>query len=471
MQGIFQAILHVVSALILVYFFLINGFYFLFTILSLIGIHHYRTLNTYASFKDVFRLPLVKPISIIAPAYNEEKTIVESIKSLLSLEYPQFEVIVVNDGSTDQTLGKMVQFFRLEKSRRIFRKIVEHKPVKAIYTSPLYPSLVVIDKVNGKKADANNAGLNVARYPLFCDVDSDSILEKEALLKIVRPFLEDPEKTVAAGGIIRLSNGCRVRGGQVESVQLPTNALARFQVIEYFRAFLGGRTGMSMLKSLMIISGAFGLFRKDIALKCGGYRSDSLGEDMDLVVRMRRYLHENKIPFDIKFVPDPICWTEAPEKMASLARQRNRWHKGLIEILLHNLDMLFNPRYGTTGLLAMPFYLIFEMLGPLIEIGGYILFALCLVFRLVNYPFAILFFLVSVVLGTLLSLLALLIEEYSSHRFPRVRDILVMSVFSVLENFGYRQWLAIVRVKAFSDYFRGKKEWGVLEKKGFAAAR
>jgi cellulose synthase/poly-beta-1,6-N-acetylglucosamine synthase-like glycosyltransferase len=471
MNSPFQLIFNVVSALILVYFLLINGFYFLFTVLSLVGLFHYRNLNTYASFKDVFRLPLVKPVSIIAPAYNEEKTIVESVKSLLSLEYPQFEVIVVNDGSTDQTLEKLIKFFGLERSNRVFRKVVDHKPVKAIYASPLYPSLVVIDKVNGKKADANNAGLNVSRYPLFCAVDSDSILEKEALLKIVRPFLEDPERTVAAGGIIRLSNGCRFRGGQVESVRLPRNALARFQVIEYFRAFLGGRTGMSMMKCLMIISGAFGLFRKDIALECGGYRTDSLGEDMDLVVRMRKHLHEKKIPFEMKFVPDPICWTEAPEKLSSLARQRNRWHKGLVEILFRNIRMLFNPRYGATGLLAMPFYFFFELLGPLVEAGGYMIFALCLVFRMVNYPFAILFFLVAVMLGTLLSLLALLLEEYSSRRFPRIHDILVISLFSVLENFVYRQWLALVRVKAFVDFFRGKKEWGVMEKKGFAAAR
>jgi cellulose synthase/poly-beta-1,6-N-acetylglucosamine synthase-like glycosyltransferase len=471
MSSLLHSMFDIGSIIILIYFFLINSFYLLFTILSLSGIFQYRNLTTFVSFKDVFRLPLVKPISIIAPAYNEEKGIIESVNSLLSLEYPQYEVIVVNDGSTDLTLEKLINFFRLEKTNRVFRKVVDHKPVKGIYISPSYPNLIVVDKANVKKADAVNAGLNISRYPLFCAVDSDSILEKDALLKIVRPFMENPEKTIAAGGIIRLSNGCVFKTGQVAHVKMPRNSLARFQIIEYFRAFLSGRIGMSMLKSVLIISGAFGLFRKDIAMRCGGYRTDTLGEDIDLVVRMRKYLHEKKIPFDVRFIPDPICWTEAPETLTGLGRQRNRWHKGLIDTLLHSISMLFNPRYGVTGLLAMPFYFIFEMLGPLIEVTGYTIFVFCLIFGQINYPFAVLFFLVAVIFGTLLSLLAILIEEYSGHRYPRLRDILIISLYSLLENLVYRQWLALVRAKAFWDYFRGKKEWGSMEKKGFAEAR
>jgi cellulose synthase/poly-beta-1,6-N-acetylglucosamine synthase-like glycosyltransferase len=471
MSDVLHAILHSVNIVILIYFFLINAFYLLFTVLSLFGLFRHRELTTYISFKEIFRLPLVKPISIIAPAHNEEKTIIESVNSLLALEYPVFEVIVVNDGSTDQTLGTLIRSFQLEKSRRVFRKVVDHKPVKGIYTSPSHPKLVVVDKVNGKKADAMNAGLNISRYPLFCAVDGDSLLEKDALLKMVRPFLEDPEKTVAAGGVIRLSNCCMVKCGQVQEVRLPCNALARFQILEYFRAFLGGRIGMSMLKSMLIVSGAFGLFRKDIALQCGGYRAESIGEDMDLIVRMRRHLHNMKRPFEIRFIPDPICWTEAPETLKCLARQRNRWHRGLLDTLLHNKSMLFNPRYGITGLFAMPFYFLFEMLGPFIELLGYIMFAACLALGLVNYPFAVLFFLVAVVLGTLLSLLSILLGEYSSECYPRRQDILILTLFSLLENILYRQWLTLVRVLAFFDFYRGKEEWGAMQKKGFAQAR
>ncbi len=468
MDAIFHTAFHVIGVIILIYFFLINGFYFLFTILSLIGIFHHRNLSAYVSFKEVFRLPLIKPISIIATAHNEEATIIESVRSLLSLEYPTFEVIVVNDGSTDRTLDKLITFFRLQKSKRVFRKVVDHKPVKGIYASPSFPKLVVVDKVNGRKADALNAGLNVSRYPLFCAVDADSLLEKGALLKIVRPFLEDPEKTIAAGGIIRLSNGCTFKDGQIHQVRMPRNPLARFQVIEYFRAFLGGRIGLSMLKSLLIISGAFGLFRKDIALQCGGYRTGTIGEDMDLIVRMRRHLHNMKLPYEVRFIPDPICWTVAPESLRGLSRQRNRWHRGLLDTIRHNRVMLFNPRYGMTGLFAMPFYFIFEMLGPLIELAGYIIFVVCMILGEVNTPFALLFFLLAVVLGTLLSLLAVLIEEYSAHRYPRLRDILIITLFSLLENIIYRQWLSLVRVVAFFDFAKGKEEWGAMEKKGFA---
>jgi len=468
MTGIIDSIFQIITGIILVYFFLINSLYLVLVILSIFGIVQYRNMNTYVSFKEIFQMPLVKPISIIAPAYNEEMGIIESVKSLLSLEYPFYEVIVVNDGSTDHTLENLIKTFDLKKSSRVFRRVIETKPIKGIYVSPSNPKLVVVDKVNGKKADALNAGLNVSRYPLFCGIDSDSILEKDALLKMARPFLEAPEKTVGAGGIIRLSNGCQVKFGQVIKVGLPRNALARFQILEYLRAFLGGRIGLSMLKSILIISGAFGLFRKDIALQCGGYRTGTIGEDMDLVVRMRKYLHEKKIPFVFRFIPDPICWTEAPETLQTLARQRNRWHRGLIESLSHSAKMTFNPRYGITGLFAMPFYVIFEMFGPLIEVTGYIIFTVYVLLGDFNQPFAIWFFLLAVVFGILLSLLAILLEEYSARRYPRLKDIITIVIFGLLENVLYRQYLAVIRAMAFLDIAKGKKGWGKMERKGFS---
>ncbi len=468
MAGIIDSIFQIVTGIILVYFFLINSLYLLFVILSVFGIVQYRNMNTYVSFKEIFQMPLVKPISIIAPAYNEEKGIIESVKSLLSLEYPFYEVIVVNDGSTDHTLENLIKTFDLKKSPRVFRKTIETEPIKGIYISPSNPKLVVVDKVNGRKADALNAGLNVSRYPLFCGIDSDSILEKDALLKMARPFLEDPDKTVGAGGIIRLSNGCQVKSGQVVKVGLPRNALARFQILEYLRAFLGGRIGLSMIRSILIISGAFGLFRKDIALQCGGYRTGTIGEDMDLVVRMRRYLHEKKIPFVFRFIPDPICWTEAPETLYTLARQRNRWHRGLIESLSYSAKMTFNPRYGITGLSAMPFYVIFEMFGPLIEVAGYVIFTIYVLLGDFNQPFAVWFFLLAVVFGILLSLLAILLEEYSARKYPRLKDIITIVVFGLLENILYRQYLAVIRAMAFLDIAKGKKGWGKMERKGFS---
>lgn len=466
MNGL-DLLFQLVSNGILVFFFLINTFYLLFVVLSLVGLFRYRRMTNYVRMKEIFSLPLAKPISIIAPAYNEELNILESVHSLLSLEYPLFEVIVVNDGSTDSTLQRLVEAFDLKKTNRIFRKSVESAPVLGIYISPKEPKLVVVDKVNGKKADAMNAGLNISRYPLFCAIDADSIINRDALLKAVRAFHEDPERTVGVGGIIRVSNGCVIKRGQVHKIGMPRNFLARFQVLEYLRAFFGGRMGMSMMNSLLIISGAFGLFRKDIAFKVGGYRSGAIGEDIDLVIRLRRYLHDHKIPYRITFVPDPVCWTEGPENLRVLAGQRNRWHRGLIEVLALNRKMIFRPRYGTTGMLAMPFYLIFEMLGPFVELFGYIIFAYFAATGQLNRPFAIRFFLVAVVYGMVLSLSSIFIEEFYPQRFPRLADVLVIAVFGILENVVYRQFLVLVRVKAFFDLLRGNKGWGAMEKKGF----
>lgn len=468
MSGALLFVFQAVTYTVLIFFFLVNSFYLLFLVLSLAGIIRFRRLSRYVQLKDIFSNPMTKPISIIAPAFNEEANILESVRSLLSLEYPHFEVIVVNDGSTDATLETLIRTFDLKLTQRVFRKSIDTAPVRGIYASPKDRKLVVVDKVNGKKADALNAGLNVARYPLFCAIDADSLIERDALLKVVRPFLDDPERTVGVGGIIRLSNGCTIRGGRIVRVGMPRNALARFQVVEYLRAFLGGRMGMSVLNCLLIISGAFGVFRKDIALEIGGYRRDTVGEDMDFVVRLRRHCQERRRPFRISFIPDPICWTEAPENLRVLARQRNRWHRGLIESLTFNLKMLFNPRYGATGFLAMPFYVVFEMIGPLIEFFGYILFAAFLVTGNVDHPFAVRFFLLALAYGTLLSLAAVMLEELSFQRYPRFSDILIIVAFGILENFLYRQFLAAVRAKAFVDLLRGRREWGRMERKGFA---
>ena len=454
--------------LILVYFLLINTFYFLFNVLSLAGILRYRRMVTFVRFGEIFRMPIVKPISVIVPTYNEELGVIESVRSLLSLRYPVFEVIVVNDGSTDTTLAKLIEAFDLRRSKSVFRKSLETKPVRGIYRSAVQPRLIVVDKVNGKKADAMNAGLNISRYPLFCAVDGDSVLEKDALLKVVRPFLEDPVRTIGAGGIIRLSNGCDIREGQVVRIGIPRNWIARFQILEYLRAFLGGRLGMSMIRSTLIISGAFGIFRKDIAMACGGYRAASITEDLDLCLRMQKHMHEQKKPYRIHFIPDPICWTEAPESLRVLARQRSRWHRGLVETLVRYRRMFLNPRYGVAGMFAMPFYAVFEMAGPFIECLGYALFASHIVLGRVNYPFAVMFFFVAVFYGTFISLLAILLEELSEHRYPRPRDILTLTAAGVVENLFYRQYLAVVRLWAFLEYLRGKNEWGSMEKRGFA---
>lgn len=464
-----RALNDLASLVILAYFLAINGFYVAFLALALTELLRYRRLQLVHETFEILPTKLVKPLSVIAPAYNEEKSIIQSVDNMLALDYPNYEVIVVNDGSTDGTLQKLIDRYGLRKSDVVFRRVLETRPVRGIYTSPEYPKLVVVDKENGKKSDALNAGLNISRYPLFCAVDCDSVLDRDALWKVVRPFLEEPGRTIAVGGIIRLSNGCVVERGQVKKFRVPRRSLVRIQVIEYLRAFLGGRVGLNKLNSLLIISGAFGIFRKDLVMACGGYRRGTVGEDMDLVVRLRKYMHEQGRPFAVRFLPDPICWTEAPEGLRPLARQRNRWHRGLIEAMSASRRMLFNPRYGVTGLVAMPFYLVFELAGPLVEFLGYVFFATAAAFGFAGYWYATLFFALAVAMGSMISLGSIILEEVSPRRYPKAPAVLALLPFCFLENIIYRQFLSVVRIKAFFDYLKGSQEWGKMEKKGFSA--
>jgi cellulose synthase/poly-beta-1,6-N-acetylglucosamine synthase-like glycosyltransferase len=459
--------LDLVSNGILIYFFAINLLYTLFITLSVIGIIRHTTLLKYVTLKDMFAQPLVKPVSVIAPAHNEESTVVDNVRSLLGLEYPVFEIVIVNDGSSDQTLERLIQAFHFRKTKRVFRRVIPTKPVRGIYLSPIEPKLVLVDKENGRKADALNAGLNVARYPLFCAIDCDSIIDRDALLKMARPFHEDPDRIVGVGGVVRLSNDCLIKNGQIEKVNMPRNWLARIQIVEYLRAFLGSRLGLSKIGSLLIISGAFGMFRKDVVMQCGGYDHKAIGEDMELVVRLTRMLRERKAKFRITFIPDTLCWTEGPEDWPSLKAQRNRWQRGLIQVLQLHRKMLFNPKAGVTGMFALPFYFIFEMLSPLIELFGYLILVYFVLTDGLNSPFAVKLFFLAIVAGMFLSLSAILLEEYADKKFPRFRDVLILFASGLVENLGYRQAIAFVRAKSFLDVVKGKNEWGPMKRKGF----
>jgi len=452
--------------LVLLYFLGINGTYILLNILSFFAIKRYLGERKTTELEKVFQSTFFKPISIITPAYNEEETIAESVKSLLQLQYPQHEVVVVNDGSKDRTLKVLVERYKMVKAPITYPMQIDCKRINQVYISPEHTNLVLVDKDNGGKGDALNAGINVARYPLVCSIDADSLLESDALLKVVRPFLENPN-TVAVGGIVRIANGCKVRSGEVIEVGMPKNSLARFQTVEYLRAFLFGRTGWDILNGMLVISGAFGLFSKKAVVECGGYRNDTVGEDMELVVRLHRIMRKKKRKYRITFIPDPVCWTEVPEKLKVLSRQRNRWQRALMDSMLLNIKMLFNPKYGTVGLFAMPFFFLFEMLGPMVEFTGYIVFFASWYFNIVSFTFAIFFLAVAIVLGIVLSVGSLVLEELSFKRYPKISHLVILFVYAALESFGYRQLNTWWRFKASLDYILGKRGWGKMEKKGF----
>jgi len=454
---------------VIFYFGLLNGVYLLLFLVSFVEVLRFVKRTFFSDYEQILKSEMTWPISMIVPAYNEARNIVETVRSLLAVNYGQFEVVVVNDGSNDGTLERLISTFELKRTDRIYRRTLPTGPVRGIYASLEHPNLSVVDKEWGGKAEALNCGINVSRYPLFCSVDADSIMEDNALLRVVKPFMEHPQEMVAAGGIVRIVNGCEVREGRVVRIGLPKKPLPVFQVVEYLRAFLGGRIGWSSLRSLLIISGAFGLYRKSVVIAAGGYDSWSETEDLELVLKLHEHMRRTGRKYRIVFVPDPVCWTEVPSTFRVLARQRNRWHRGLLQSLWRHKHMIFNPEYGAIGMLGLPYFLVFESLGPFIEILGYITVALSYRLGVLNIDFFVLFLIFAVFFGVFLSVAAVLLEEVSFRRYPGWEHLARLVFYGVLENFGYRQILAIFKVKAFWDFLRRRRAWGRMEREGFRA--
>jgi cellulose synthase/poly-beta-1,6-N-acetylglucosamine synthase-like glycosyltransferase len=452
---------------VLVYFVLLNSTYLFLFLLSLREVLKFVRRTFFTDYHHILTSDLTWPISIIVPAHNEEKTIAETVRSLQMLNYGEFEIVVVNDGSTDRTLRNLIEAFELRRLDKVYKRSIATSEIRALYGSLVIPNLVVIDKVKGGKSDALNAGINVARYPLFCSVDADSVIEENALLRVVKPFMEHPDEAVAVGGIVRIANGCEVHEGRVTTIRLPERPIPIFQVVEYLRAFLTGRIGWSVMRSLLIISGAFGLYKKSEVIEIGGYDSSSDTEDLELVVRLHENCRRKKQPYRIVFVPDPVCWTEVPSTLKILFRQRNRWHRGLLQSLWRHRKILFNPRYGVIGAVAFPYFLFFETLGPFIEITGYLAVTLSMLIGIINWQFFFLFFSLAVMYGVFLSIAAILLEELSFRRYPGWLDLAKLVVFGVLENFGYRQILSLSKVQAFWQFLRRRRGWGEMQRGGF----
>ena len=461
--------LFVAEGAFFVYFLTLNSLYLVFSVISFFELRRHRRRSTPRDLDVILRSPATPAISLIVPAYNEDATISQSLRSLLLLNYPEYEVVVVNDGSTDRTLEAVSVAFDLVRADVPHQRTLDTRPVRGTYRSLTHRDLVVIDKENGGKADAINAGVNAARHRLVCVIDADSLLEEHALTRAVLPFLEDPT-TIAAGGIIRIANGCRVEDGRVMTVGLPKSPLACFQATEYLRAFLAGRVAQSIFNGLLIISGAFGVFRRDALLDVGGFSTDTVGEDMEVVVKLHRLFRERGEKYRIVFRPDPVCWTEVPEDRRMLARQRNRWQRGTLQTLSRHRDMFLNPRYGVVGMAAIPYFVVFEALAPAVELAGYVVtFAACLLGWL-DWRFAELMFLTAVAYGALISVAAVVLEEVSFRKYPRLIDLLRLCAYGAAENFGYRQLTLWWRLRGCVDFFRGRHEWGAMARRGFTPA-
>jgi cellulose synthase/poly-beta-1,6-N-acetylglucosamine synthase-like glycosyltransferase len=455
-----------VEAGFIVYFLALNSWYAVLLVLSVPEIWENTRLAEDEDQQRLMQSDALPPITILVPAHNEGATIQGSVTALLSLEYRHLEVIVVNDGSQDDTLDRLRESFALYEIPRTYPERIATQRVRALYKSRTRTKLLVIDKENGGKADALNAAINASRWPLVIAVDADTLVEHDALIRLTRPFLLG-RQVAAVGGTVRVANGCTVRDGRVVQARVPRRFLPGVQVVEYLRAFLFGRLGWNRLGGSLIISGAFGLFRREYLLAIGGYRTDSVVEDLDVVVRLHRWLLARRIPYAMPFVPDPVAWTEVPESARILSRQRERWHRGLIAAMWQYRGMLFNPRYRRVGFVTMPFFFFGEMLAPLVEAVGLVLTLAGLALGIINIPFALLFFLVTWGYGMMLSLWAVALEEASFRRYGAAGDLSRLLRYASVENFGYRQATVWWRLRAFWGVFRRGHTWGEMVRRGF----
>ena len=448
------------------YYGVVNIIYTILLVISLfVVLRHIRRIK-YSPIKDFIASPETPPITILIPAYNEERIILRTIRSALSVNYPFFEVIVINDGSTEETLSTLIHTLKLRRIDRAYRNILKSSPVRGFYYHPEMPNLLVVDKENGGKADSLNCGINLSRSPYFCTVDADSVLEENALIKLITPVVESTVPVIACGGVVRGLNGIELRNGAIEEINLPRSGLAMFQIVEYIRAFLFGRVGLDAMNGILILSGAFSLFRKEAVVEAGGYRVKNVTEDMELVIKLHKHNIEKKSPYQIKFISDPVCWTELPESLRMLGRQRRRWHLGLMQSILQYRSIMFNPKYGKLGLVVFPYYLLVELLSPVVEILGYIVVFLSYFFGLLSYKFLILFLTLAIFYGIFLSTAGIYLEEITYRRYPKWSHLLRLLFYGVLENFGYRQINSLWRFQAVLKYLVGMRKWEYVEKGG-----
>lgn len=472
MKEIAASLLMAFNVFVLFYFIAINSSYLLFVLIAARRVPRTYHRTVLQGLGELETSPLMPGVSIIAAAFNEQAGIVQSVRSMLELKYPKFEVVVVDDGSTDDTFELLRQEFDLVEVPRVVEDLV---PTIGTVLSTHVPrgdeSLVVVRKTNsGRRADASNVGINAASYELIAIVDADCVMDRDGLLRVAMPFANDPDRVIATGGVIRVANGCVIDRGEVLSTGMPRSWLARIQVVEYLRAFLLGRVGWTALNGLLIISGAFGMFRRDIVIAVGGFDLHCIGEDAELVARMHRHMRSGGLPYRMLLVSDTVNWTEVPENVKVLGRQRRRWSRGLTELIIKHWAMMLNPKYGRIGMVVMPYFLVFEAIGPFVELAGFVTVLMGLYFGILNLDFAAFFLLVALGYGILVSLAAVAVDDMSRAVYRGYRNLLILLLSAIVENIGFRQLHAWWRIRGVVSGVMGSDSgWGTMTRTGLGA--
>ncbi len=445
--------------------------YLLLAILSYLAIKKHYNSKHFLHRDVLIKSNHTVGISVIAPAFNEAATIVYNVKSLLAQQYPKYEVIIVNDGSTDDSLEKMIKEFSLVKVDFFYQEKIPTQPVKGHYksTNPLYSKLLVVDKVNGgSKADASNAGINSAKYSLFLCTDVDCILRKDTLLTLSKPFLSNTEKVIAAGATIRISNSCEFKNGELYKSHYPDNFFACFQELEYIRSFIFGRMAWSRINGLLLVSGGLGMFDKETVIEVGGYWHKSLGEDLELITRMRKHMHNKKVPFSIEYIPDTLCWTEVPSTMEVFLKQRTRWARGLVQTLWLHRDTFLRPKYGRTGMLAFPYFIFFEFAVPILEVVGLIVLLLDWLYFDINYDFLLIVSIFIYLFYTAITFVSVFLDQLLFKHYSNIKELSRLIAMVFIEPFVYHPINIYASLKGYWNFISGKKQkWGAMSRKGF----
>ncbi|MGG5461778.1 glycosyltransferase family 2 protein [Clostridium sp. B9] len=461
-----ENIVDFINIFFMYYIFIYAIIFFVSTIYSIVNLHESTLRKRYKNTINIYDESNYMPVSVLVPAYNEEKTILKCVESLLSLDYPEYEIIVVNDGSKDKTKDVLIESFNLKEVKKPIRKQLKCKEIVDVYEGFNKVKITLLNKENGGKADALNMGINASKYPLFLTLDADSILQRDSLNNIIVPFMEN-ENTIAVGGNVKISNNVLIEDGVVKKNSVPNRWLVIFQLIEYYRVFLTTRVWFNKFNGNLIISGAFGLFKKKAVINVGGYDSGSIGEDMELVVKLHSFNKKNENKYSIQYTPTAICWSQAPTKLKDLMGQRRRWHMGLMQSLLEHKYIFLNLKYGVIGTFSFLYYLIYEMLSCLIEVGGVIFIAISYLTGFINLRFLITFMIVYLIYSSLISISSIFLEEYFFDTKISFGGKVKLILFSFLEAFGYRQLCSIFRIIAIFTYKKKKAVWGEIERESY----
>ncbi len=446
--------------------------YALLAIMSFLNIALFLRKESYTDYKVIVGSPLAPGISVIAPAFNEGLTIISNVRSLLTFDYPNYEVIIINDGSTDDTLEKVINEFSLVKVDFAYDIKLSAKPVRGVYKSrdEAYAKLIVVDKENGKaKADATNVGINVSNFPYFLCTDVDCILHEQTLGMLIRPMLEEENmRVIATGATLRMANSCEVDEGVLIAIKAPRPLLARFQELEYIRSFVMGKMGWSYINAVPNVSGGLGMFDKEIAVKAGGYDPASFGEDMELRMRMSRYVYDNKIKASVRYIPTTLCWTEGPTSVKIFMRQRTRWARGLLQLMLAHKKMLFNPAYGRVGLIVFPYNFFFELLAPVVEFLGIIYYLFLIYFGLVNWPYAIILLIFVYTYSVMISSLSVLWDQLTFQYYKTWKDVIRVIAMVFVEMLIYHPLIVVFSLRGYWFQLTNRKHsWGNMQRAGF----